>query len=59
MIASKLKAEDGGRNGKIYLQCRHVPATRVRETHEALADAHLKHRRVLHRTRKCRASGSR
>jgi crotonobetainyl-CoA:carnitine CoA-transferase CaiB-like acyl-CoA transferase len=32
-----------------YLQSRHVPATRVRELREALADPHLQHRRVLHR----------
>ncbi|PYM11761.1 MAG: formyl-CoA transferase, partial [Candidatus Rokuibacteriota bacterium] len=32
-----------------YLQSRHVPATRVRELREALADPHLESRRVLHR----------
>jgi crotonobetainyl-CoA:carnitine CoA-transferase CaiB-like acyl-CoA transferase len=32
-----------------YLQARHVPATRVRELREALADPHLESRRVLHR----------
>lgn len=32
-----------------YLQSRHVPATRVRELREALADPHLQHRGVLHR----------
>jgi crotonobetainyl-CoA:carnitine CoA-transferase CaiB-like acyl-CoA transferase len=32
-----------------YLQARHVPAARVRELHEALADPHLKNRGVLHK----------
>ena len=32
-----------------YLQARHVPATRVRELREALADPHLQTRGVLHR----------
>jgi len=32
-----------------YFQSPHVPATRVRELREALADPHLKTRRVLHR----------
>ena len=32
-----------------YLQSKHVPATRVRELREALADPHLKTRVVLHR----------
>jgi crotonobetainyl-CoA:carnitine CoA-transferase CaiB-like acyl-CoA transferase len=32
-----------------YLQSRHVPATRVRELREALADPHLQTRGVLHR----------
>ena len=32
-----------------YLQSRHVPATRVRELREALADPQLEHRGVLHR----------
>src|SRR2546426_4215794 len=32
-----------------YFQSRHVPATRVRELREALADPQLEHRGVLHR----------
>jgi crotonobetainyl-CoA:carnitine CoA-transferase CaiB-like acyl-CoA transferase len=32
-----------------FFQARHVPATRVRELREALADPHLDSRRVLHR----------
>ncbi len=32
-----------------YLQSKHVPATRVRELREALADPHLQTRGVLHR----------
>ena len=32
-----------------YLQDKHVPATRVRELSEALADPQLKYRGVLHR----------
>jgi len=32
-----------------YLQSRHVPATRVRELREALADPHVQSRGVLHR----------
>ena len=35
-----------------YLQSRHVPAARVRELREALADPHLKSRGVLHRHEK-------
>ena len=32
-----------------YLQSNHVPAARVRELREAVADPHVKHRGVLHR----------
>ena len=32
-----------------YLQSKHVPAARVRELREAVADPHVKHRGVLHR----------
>ena len=35
-----------------YFQSRHVPATRVRELREALADPHLESRGVLHRHEK-------
>src|SRR5215510_14813968 len=35
-----------------YFQARHVPATRVRELREALADPHLQSRGVLHRHEK-------
>jgi len=48
MIASKLKSKTA-QEWEDYFQGKHVPATRVREMHEALADPHLKHRRVLHR----------
>ena len=32
-----------------YLQSKHVPAARVRELREAVADPHVRHRGVLHR----------
>jgi crotonobetainyl-CoA:carnitine CoA-transferase CaiB-like acyl-CoA transferase len=47
MIASKLKQKTA-QEWEDYLQAKHVPATRVRETHETLRDEQLKHRRVLH-----------
>ena len=37
---------------EVYFQARHVPATRVRELREALADPHLESRGVLHRHEK-------
>jgi crotonobetainyl-CoA:carnitine CoA-transferase CaiB-like acyl-CoA transferase len=48
LIAKKIrdKTADEWEN---YLQSKHVPATRVRELHEALKDPHLEHRAVLHR----------
>jgi crotonobetainyl-CoA:carnitine CoA-transferase CaiB-like acyl-CoA transferase len=48
VIATKLKAKTA-QEWEDYLQARHVPATRVRELREALADPHLQHRGVLHR----------
>jgi crotonobetainyl-CoA:carnitine CoA-transferase CaiB-like acyl-CoA transferase len=48
MIAAKLKAKTA-QEWENYLQEKHVPATRVRETHEALEDPQLRHRGVLHR----------
>jgi crotonobetainyl-CoA:carnitine CoA-transferase CaiB-like acyl-CoA transferase len=47
MIAAKLKQKTA-QEWEDYLQSKHVPATRVRETHETLKDEQLKHRRVLH-----------
>ena len=47
MIAAKLKQKTA-QEWEDYLQSKHVPATRVRETHETLEDPQLKHRRVLH-----------
>jgi len=47
MIASKM-LEKTAAEWENYLQARHVPAARVRELHEALADPHLRFRRVLH-----------
>ena len=58
MIAAKLKQKTA-QEWEDYLQSKHVPATRVRETHETLEDAQLKHRRVLHTHEKCRAWESR
>lgn len=46
-IAAKMK-EKTAAEWEDYLQARHVPAARVRELHEALADPHLKSRGVLH-----------
>ena len=40
-----------------YLQARHVPAARVRELREALADAQLASRGVLHRHDDCPGVG--
>ena len=48
MIASRLKQKTA-QEWEDYLQSKHVPATRVRETHETLQDPQLKHRRVLHK----------
>ena len=48
MIARKMK-EKTAQEWEDYLQSKHVPATRVRELHEALQDPQLKHRGVLHR----------
>ena len=48
MIASKLK-EKTAQEWEDYFQSKHVPATRVRELHEALKDPQLKHRTLLHR----------
>jgi crotonobetainyl-CoA:carnitine CoA-transferase CaiB-like acyl-CoA transferase len=47
-VAEKMK-ERTADEWESYLQARHVPATRVRELREALADPHLESRRVLHR----------
>ena len=47
-IAGKMK-ERTAAEWEDYLQSRHVPAARVRELHEALADPQLKSRGVLHR----------
>ena len=47
-VAEKMK-EKTADEWEAYLQSRHVPATRVRELREALADPHLQSRRVLHR----------
>jgi crotonobetainyl-CoA:carnitine CoA-transferase CaiB-like acyl-CoA transferase len=47
-LAEKMK-ERTADEWETYLQSRHVPATRVRELREALADPHLASRRVLHR----------
>jgi crotonobetainyl-CoA:carnitine CoA-transferase CaiB-like acyl-CoA transferase len=51
MIASKLK-EKTAQEWEDYLQSKHVPATRVRELHEALKDPQLEHRALLHRHEK-------
>jgi crotonobetainyl-CoA:carnitine CoA-transferase CaiB-like acyl-CoA transferase len=48
MIAKKIR-EKTADEWENYLQARHVPATRVRELHEALQDPQLGHRAVLHR----------
>jgi crotonobetainyl-CoA:carnitine CoA-transferase CaiB-like acyl-CoA transferase len=47
-VAEKMK-ERTADEWETYLQSRHVPAARVRELREALADPHLKTRGVLHR----------
>ena len=47
-VAEKMK-EKTADEWEAYLQSRHVPATRVRELREALADPHLQSRRVLHK----------
>ena len=47
-IAARMK-EKTAAEWEDYLQARHVPAARVRELHEALADPHLKNRGVLHK----------
>jgi crotonobetainyl-CoA:carnitine CoA-transferase CaiB-like acyl-CoA transferase len=47
-VAEKMK-EKTADEWETYLQSRHVPATRVRELREALADPHLASRGVLHR----------
>jgi len=47
MIASKMVKKTAA-EWEDYLQARHVPAARVRELHEALADPHLQFRGVLH-----------
>jgi len=47
-VAEKMK-EKTADEWEAYFQSRHVPATRVRELREALADPQLDSRRVLHR----------
>lgn len=47
-IAAKMKARTA-QEWEDYLQSKHVPATRVRELHEALGDPQLKQRGLLHR----------
>jgi len=49
-VAAKMK-EKTADEWETYFQSRHVPATRVRELREALADPQLESRRVLHRHR--------
>jgi crotonobetainyl-CoA:carnitine CoA-transferase CaiB-like acyl-CoA transferase len=46
-IAGKMR-EKTAAEWEEYLQARHVPAERVRELHEALADPHIASRGVLH-----------
>ena len=50
-VAAKIKQKTA-QEWEDFLQSKHVPATRVRETHEALQDPQLKHRGVLHRHEK-------
>src|SRR3989442_11026801 len=50
-VGEKMK-EKTADEWEAYFQSRHVPATRVRELREALADPHLKTRGVLHRHEK-------
>jgi crotonobetainyl-CoA:carnitine CoA-transferase CaiB-like acyl-CoA transferase len=47
-IAAKMK-EKSAEEWENYLQSKHVPAARVRELREALADPHLETRGLLHR----------
>jgi len=47
-VAEKMK-EKTAEQWETYLQSKHVPACRVRELREAVADPHVKHRGVLHR----------
>jgi formyl-CoA transferase len=47
-IAAKLK-DRTAQEWEDYFQSKHVPATRVRELHEALQDPQLEHRALLHR----------
>ena len=56
-VGEKMK-EKTADEWETYLQSRHVPATRVRELREALADPHLQTRGVLHRpSRRARRVG--
>jgi crotonobetainyl-CoA:carnitine CoA-transferase CaiB-like acyl-CoA transferase len=48
LIAKKIKTKTA-QAWEDYFQSKHIPATRVRELPEALADPQLKHRRVLHK----------
>jgi crotonobetainyl-CoA:carnitine CoA-transferase CaiB-like acyl-CoA transferase len=48
MIAHKMK-EKTADEWENYLEDRHIPAARVRELRETLADPQLKHRGLLHR----------
>jgi len=50
-VAEKMK-EKTAEEWETYFQSRHIPATRVRELREALADPHLESRGVLHRHEK-------
>jgi crotonobetainyl-CoA:carnitine CoA-transferase CaiB-like acyl-CoA transferase len=50
-VAETMK-EKTAEEWETYFQSRHVPATRVRELREALADPHLESRGVLHRHEK-------
>ena len=47
MVAAKIRQKNA-QEWEEYLQRKHVPATRVREMPEALADPQVKHRGVLH-----------
>ena len=47
-VAEKMK-EKTAEEWETYFQSKHVPACRVRELREAVADPHVKHRGVLHR----------
>ncbi|MCC7487839.1 MAG: CoA transferase [Burkholderiales bacterium] len=48
IVAGKIRRKSA-QEWEDYLQSKHVPATRVRELPETLADPQLKHRAVLHR----------